>query len=281
MFRETGPTLLVVVVLLSLCVGTAAADTTVTSSTTYNGTSGDSQRIQVEVGVTADVVTENLSVTFRSTRQSFLLYNSFERTQPDGVSIANPSRGTYVIDQLQPGQRVQFQFVVYPKRIGTESLDVVRVVTESDQNPDRRATRVSANLSSSPVFALEVSRNRVTALQSRVSNMQLAFYGGLGFGVLGLVGMGLLYRKTKRMVPESEVCNDLQSIRTGVSGDSNQQVVDRYLEDYDCETDTSITGVTGGTTGGGDDIETGTQSTETGDEPDGGSDDDDDIGPVA
>lgn len=264
-------------VIVSLLIGTASAQPSVSTSTTYNGTDGNSQQILVEVTVSPDVVTENLTATFRPTPKSFLIYRSFERTQPDGVTISNPSTGTYVVDELRPGQEVQFQFVAYPKEISSESVNVATVRTSSNQNPNEQSTTVSANLSSSPYLELQERNSEIQSLQTQVTTMRAGFWGGLGVGVLGLLGVGLLFRKTKSMVPESDVCDDLRSIRTGVSGDSNQRVVDRYLEDYGCDSDD------GGLAGTGPAPTTQEESSKPaeGDTESGKSDtDDDDIGPL-
>lgn len=283
--RKTIFLIAIVSVAVTPFIGTAAADTNVTSSTTYTGSEGGSQAVEVEVEFTPDVVTENLTATFRSTDDSFVVYRSFERTQPDGVSVSNPSSGRYVIDNLRPGQEVQFTFIAYPKTISQSSLDIATVTTESEQNPNSKRTTIPANMSASPYFTLQNKESTIEGLQTRIQTMQVGFYGGIALGVIGFIISGLMFRRTRSMVPESDVCEDLLSLRTRITGDSNKTLVEGELDNYGCDYDQ------GGIPGGGtateitaenslEDENGGVQS-EQNDEETGGGDDGDGVGPIA
>lgn len=281
--RKTIFLIVIVSVAVTALVGTAAADANVTSSTTYTGSEGGTQAVVVEVIISPDVVTENLTATFQPTDDSFIVYRSFERTQPDGVSISNPSPGKYVIDSLRPGQEVQFQFTTYPKTISQSQLDIATVTTTSEQHPNRQRTTVSANMSASPYFSVQEQQSTIQSLRNQVQTMQFGFYGGIAVGVIGLLISGLMFRRMQGMVPKSEVCDNLESLRTRISGDSNKGLVERELDDYGCDYgDGGIAGgVTAGGTTSGDSIQDGADEPQ--DDQDGGESDEDDdgVGPVA
>jgi hypothetical protein len=270
--RRFGLSVLVVVVCAGLVASPVLADTSVTSSTTYNGTDGNSQRITVSLSVTADVVTNNVSMLVRPTSNTHIEYDSFERTQPGGISIERVSPGRYRLDEIEPGEEVTFEFVAYPETLTEENLDVAVVDFESQQNPDGGSHTVAANMSTSPRLALDSAQNEITSLRSQTSQMELGFYGGIAIGIVGFLIAGVLFYRSKQMVPKSDVCSDLSTIKDRL-GRSNAEMVDRYLDEYGCETDDG--GPITGSPGGG----VSADSDDTDSTPDTGETDRDDDGP--
>jgi hypothetical protein len=115
--------------------------------------------------------------------------------------------------------------------------------------------------------------------------MQVGFYGGIALGVIGFIISGLMFRRTRSMVPESDVCEDLLSLRTRITGDSNKTLVEGELDNYGCDYDQG--GIPSGGTAA--DItaennledENGGAQSEQNDGETGGGDDGDGVGPIA
>lgn len=236
----------VVLLLVGSLVGAAAvggaqsnvAETNVTTS--YDGTGGGSQAVSVEFTLTAQTQLTGLRVEVAPTQRSFVAYGSIEPSASgEGVSIGNPSRGVYEVDQLEQGQSVTLAFDAYPRRLDQERL-AVSVVSLSAENPNTYddSVTVRADLSSSPLLAYQEAQSEL----ENTETLGTATLAGIVFALLvAVAGLGAafyFYRKRDERVAATyaSVVDDLEGFRANIPSDSEyaplRNRLDSIIDDY-------------------------------------------------
>lgn len=199
----------------------------------YDGVEGDSQAMEVTLSVTSDTISSNVEISIQDTTDAMVDYDTLDESVPGDVEIEATERG-YIIEELEPGQEVEIEFVAYPRTINEEEIDVARVVLDSDEQPSADVTTITKNITEgSPWFALQRSNEEIDELENekeelrsdlenekeeeladlreekdseiadledQISNLRTLAYGGAILGVLGLfgaAGMGFWKRRSE------------------------------------------------------------------------------------
>jgi hypothetical protein len=126
------------------------------TSDSYDGLSEDGdQAIEVEVTLTAQETTSNLTVDFQNTQNTFIVSESFEVTVSN-VEFEQTGPTTYEVRELDADQSITFTFQVYPRVLDQATTEAYRVGLDAG-NPQtyERSETYSVDLSSSPYLAYQ------------------------------------------------------------------------------------------------------------------------------
>lgn len=212
-----------------------ASAASVETTSNYTGNAENDTSITTTVSITSDVVAENVSISINEGDQTYIDYSSISTTRPGGsdIQITNPSQGTYVINELSPGQEWSITFVSYATTIQEENIEVAQIVDSSEQQPGLETTRVTANLSDSSYFRLQETQQTLEQIEQALTQTErelnqteqelnqtrqeleeaqqtttapadeetggvpLIAGGGAFIGILGFVFAGYFYRESK------------------------------------------------------------------------------------
>lgn len=213
-----------------------AIETNVT--TDYNGTSGETQAVEVTARFTAQTDIDQLRIEVSETSNSFVDFESIEPSvQGEGVNVSSPEEGVYEIERLEEGQAVTLKLQAYPRRLDRESIDVAEFEL-SAENPRTLDTSAmaTANLSSSPLLQYRDAQQALGEMQLFETTILAGIGAGFLIGVVGLVFGGLMYRKRDQKEADaySDVLDDLQTYRTTQNLDSTpKNRLDTIIEDIE------------------------------------------------
>ena len=249
MTRRFSRLLPIIGVVVLLAFGSAAASAAVTTSndTVYNGTQADAdQAIEVTYTVSPEGSTiNNMTVAFAGTDRTLIEPNSFSFTvSPGGADINVESRpgNTFFVREIEPDEEVTFVFETYPKTIKQEQLDAVNVRMEYIQNGQELtdSETVTANMSTSPWFALQGAQERVSGLESQLGDVSLAgqftnaaFLGGLAVGLVGLVFGAYSWRRRSGAADDlkREHANHLERLAKSMENTSDTMALNNEAEE--------------------------------------------------
>jgi hypothetical protein len=164
-------------------------------STTYSGTEGDDQRVEVEMTLSPNgSAMSDVVIDIGESDRAFVDFNSFSTTVTPGsadVNVTYEGDGRFTIAELPSEASVTISYMAYPRTIKEESLTVSTIDVSYVQNGQQlnENQQVEADLSNSPWFQLQ---------QAQSSSGQLRILGIAGGAILvigGLVGIWVLYKK--------------------------------------------------------------------------------------
>jgi len=189
-----GLLLLLVIVAVAQPVIAAA---TLTTETEYGGLESDSQAVTTTVTLSPDGSRMvNVDVRIQPAANSFVDYNSFERSINPGTSDAEVEYlgdGRYQINELEPNEEITITFNAYPRTIKTGNLSVATVnvaYTQNGQNLTTSST-ATADMSNSSYFAYQRSQERIEELENAQGTSSL--WEWVGKGLLALIVLGIVF----------------------------------------------------------------------------------------
>ncbi|MFT4883597.1 MAG: hypothetical protein ACI8U4_001106 [Natronomonas sp.] len=213
-----------------------AIETNVT--TDYNGTTGDSQAVQVTATFTAKTDIDQLRIEVSETEDSFVDFDSIEPSvQGEGVDVSSPEEGVYEVEQLSEGQAITLELKAYPRRLDADELGVTRFEL-SAENPRTLdvSTTATADLSSSPLLQYRQAQEELSQTQLLDTGTLAGIGGAFVVGLGGLVFGILMYRKRDEAAASaySDVLETLQTFRTRQKLESSaKNRLDTIIEDID------------------------------------------------
>lgn len=217
-----------------------AIETNVT--TDYNGTSGDSQAVQITATFTADTDIDQLRIEVSETSDSFVDFASIEPSvQGEGVDVSSPEEGVYEVEQLQEGQAVTLELEAYPRRLDQDELTVTEfeLSAENPRTLDASAT-ATADFSSSPLLQYQSTREELGQMQLFETAILAGIGAGLLVGIAGLVFGGLMYRKRDQQANDAyaDVLVKLRDYRSTQDLDSaSKNRLDTIIDNIDNKID--------------------------------------------
>lgn len=160
--KKVTAALLVSLFIVSSMVMPVAATVSVDTSHEYNGgEEGSDQAVEMTYTLSPDEskITD-VRITVQSTTNSFIDFNSFERTVNPGdadVQIENVDDGVFEIEEIGPNQEITLTFEAYPTTIKQRELAMATVSVEYVQQGQTLddSTQINADLSDSPWFQFQ------------------------------------------------------------------------------------------------------------------------------
>lgn len=159
----------VLLLILSLFAAPAAAMITMEAETSYDGTEGDQQPVEVSVTLTPEVVHEDVEISLSETTNALIDRETVSSPQP---GIEQTGALEFRVDRLEPGEEVTINFDVYPKALQESELSVARVTWQSEQVPEPTVETVTADMSNSPLLQLEAAQERIDELETELADME-------------------------------------------------------------------------------------------------------------